>query len=82
IALAAAGITPNPTIAPPEPIAILHALSERDVGAGGLFSDAPGTHIGAAVEATRSQSAHTDYHADITPPMFSDPQINYPGIDP
>ncbi|MEU4712038.1 hypothetical protein AB0G00_37015, partial [Nocardia salmonicida] len=31
IALAAAGITPNPTIAPPEPIAILHALSERDV---------------------------------------------------
>ena len=82
IALAAAGITPNPTIAPPEPIAILHALSERDVGVGGLFSDAPGAHIGAAVEATRSQSAHTDYHADITPPMFSDPQINYPGIDP
>ncbi|MFC9965160.1 hypothetical protein ACFVH4_13050 [Nocardia ignorata] len=82
IALAAAGITPNPTIAPPEPIAILHALSARDVGVGGLFSDVPGAHIGAAVDATRSQSAHTDYEADITAPMFSDPQINYPGIDP
>ncbi|MFI1236833.1 hypothetical protein [Nocardia salmonicida] len=82
IAVAAAGITPNLTIAPPEPIAVLHALSRRDVGVGGLFSDAPGAHIGAAVEATRSQSAHTNYDADITAPMFSDPQINYPGIDP
>ncbi|MFG1769040.1 hypothetical protein ACGFIX_05685 [Nocardia salmonicida] len=82
IALAAAGITPNPTIAPPEPIAILHALSDRDVGVGGLFSDAPGAHIGVAVEATRSPSAHTDYDADITAPVFSDPEINYPGIDP
>ncbi|APE37176.1 hypothetical protein BOX37_28245 [Nocardia mangyaensis] len=82
IALAAAGITPNPTIAAPDPLAMLDTLSGRDVGVSGLFSDAPGAHIGAAVEATRSQSAHTDYDADITAPMFSAPEINYPGIDP
>ncbi|MFD4351544.1 hypothetical protein ACFWPX_03245 [Nocardia sp. NPDC058518] len=82
IALTAAGIKPDPTFAVPDPMSILDTLSDRHVGVSGLFSDAPGAHIGAAVDATRSQSADTDYDADITAPVFSDPQANYPGIDP
>ncbi len=81
IALTAAGIKPDPTIAAPDPMAILDTLSDRNIGVSGLFSDAPGAHIGAAVDATRSQSAHTGYDAEVAAPVFSDPQANYPGID-
>ncbi|GEM29055.1 hypothetical protein NN3_00620 [Nocardia neocaledoniensis NBRC 108232] len=81
-ALAEAGIDPDSRIAPPEPSAVLDVLGDNHVRVVGLFSHGPGAQIDAAIEATGASAHHLDNDGWTTQPVFSDPQTNYPGIEP
>ncbi|NKX91239.1 hypothetical protein [Nocardia coubleae] len=80
-ALAEAGIDPDSRIAPPEPSAVLDVLGDNHVRVIGLFSHGPGAQIDAAIGAT-GVGAHEFDSGWTTQPVFSDPQTNYPGIEP
>ncbi|MFD4433947.1 hypothetical protein [Nocardia sp. NPDC058497] len=82
MALSKAEIDPDPQFAAPEPETVLSALAQRDRQRPVLFSDAAGAHISAAVDATASTSAHTDYDPLVNPPLFSDRPGNYRGVEP
>ncbi|MGW5456773.1 hypothetical protein [Nocardia sp. NPDC003979] len=81
-ALAEAGIDPDSRIAPPEPSAVLDVLGDNHLRVIGLFSHAPGAQIDAAIGATGACAHDLDNDAWTTQPVFSDPQTNYPGIEP
>lgn len=81
-ALAEAGIDPDSRIAPPEPSAVLDVLGDNHVRVIGLFSHGPGAQIDAAISATGAYTHDLDNDGWATQPVFSDPQTNYPGIEP
>ncbi|MEV0336930.1 hypothetical protein [Nocardia sp. NPDC050717] len=81
-ALTAAGIEPDPVIAPPEPAAVLDVLGDNHLRVTGLFSHALGVQIDAAIGATEASAHHLGSDGWTTQPVFSDPQTNYPGIEP
>ncbi|MEV0688285.1 hypothetical protein AB0I35_30950 [Nocardia sp. NPDC050378] len=81
-ALAEAGIEPDLRIAPPEPSAVLDVLGDNHLRVIGLFSHAPGGQIDAAIGATGARDHDLDNDGWATQPVFSDPQTNYPGIEP
>lgn len=80
-ALAEAGIDPDSRIAPPEPSAVLDVVGDNHVRVIGLFSHGPGAQLDAAIGAT-GVGAHELDSGWATQPVFSDPQTNYPGIEP